>query len=151
MTTSFRTPSTCWAYQRGKVSLSPAVTITAYGSTLFNRSRAKSPVVVSPRREAACQFANSGMKAMARTGDASSQPRRVGVRVGKADGGLVAGRAMVGLRRVVQSQLDHPPGRHALRPDNFRRRPNTYRETQRRERLRFSANRVPPLAKRLTG
>jgi hypothetical protein len=55
--------------------------MTAYGSTLLSRSCAKSRVVVSPRRDAYCQFANSGMNAIASTGEASSHPRRVGVRI----------------------------------------------------------------------
>src|SRR5215472_17604076 len=71
-------PSTSCAYQRGKVSLSPTVTNTPYGSTESRRSLAKSRVSVWPAREAACQLTNRGMKASARTGDENSQAFLVG-------------------------------------------------------------------------
>src|SRR5438270_11839209 len=67
--TSRRTPSTSCAYQSGKVSLSPTVTSTPYGSTEFSRSAAKSPVSRCPARDAQCQFANSGTTASRRTGE----------------------------------------------------------------------------------
>ena len=51
--TSFRIPSTSCAYQSGKVSLSPAVTSTPYGSTESSMSCAKSRVSVWCAREAA--------------------------------------------------------------------------------------------------
>jgi len=78
MMTSRRIPSTSCAYQRGKVSLSPAVTRIPYGSTELRRSAAKSAVSVCPAREADSQFAKSGMIARASTGVASSQLRRRG-------------------------------------------------------------------------
>ncbi len=76
--TSFRTPSTSCAYQSGKVSLSPTVTSTPYGSTELRMSIAKSAVSVCPAREADCQFANSGTTASRRIGDVSIQLCRVG-------------------------------------------------------------------------
>src|SRR5687767_9441521 len=72
-TTSLRTPSTSCAYHNGKVSLSPTTTSTPYGSTEFNKSRAKSAVSVCPRRDAVLQLVNSGTSASANTGDAFSQ------------------------------------------------------------------------------
>src|SRR5688572_2111537 len=77
-TTSRRTPSTSWAYQSGKVSLSPTVMSTPYGSTELSRSRAKSAVSVWPARDAVDQLVNSGMSASASTGDAMASERRVG-------------------------------------------------------------------------
>jgi hypothetical protein len=77
-TTSRRTPSTSCAYQSGKVSLSPTVISTPYGSTELSRSRAKSAVSVWPAREAFDQFVNSGMSASASTGAAMTSERRAG-------------------------------------------------------------------------
>src|SRR5205823_4496433 len=76
--TSRRIPSTSWAYQRGKVSLSPAVTRIPYGSTELSRSAAKSAVSVWPARDADFQLAKSGISASASTGVARSQLRRRG-------------------------------------------------------------------------
>ena len=71
--TSFRTPSTACAYHSGKVSLSPLVMITAYGSAEFRRSTAQSRVKVSPRRDAWLALVKRGMSAMASSGDAMIQ------------------------------------------------------------------------------
>src|ERR1700682_2279087 len=71
-------PCTSWAYQSGKVSLSPEVIRIPYGSTELRRSAAKSAVSVCPAREADCQLAKRGTKAAARTGVASSQLLRRG-------------------------------------------------------------------------
>src|SRR5262245_19780989 len=76
--TSRRIPSTSCAYQRGKVSLSPTVTSTPYGSTELSRSAAKSAVSRCPAREAQCQFAKSGTTAMSNTGDVVRQAFVVG-------------------------------------------------------------------------
>src|SRR5687768_10572227 len=77
-TTSLRTPSTSCAYQSGKVSLSPTTTSTPYGSTEFNRSRAKSPVSVCPLRDAVLQFVKSGIAATSRIGAPFNHDRFVG-------------------------------------------------------------------------
>src|SRR6185437_13036897 len=77
-TTSLRMPSTSCAYQRGKVSLSPTVTSTPYGSTELSRSAAKSRVSRCPARDAQCQFPNNGTIASASTGDPKSQLRWLG-------------------------------------------------------------------------
>src|ERR1051325_2725486 len=68
-TTSRRTPSTSCAYHSGKVSLSPTVTSTPYGSTEFKRSAAKSAVSRWPARAADPQLANNGTIASASTGE----------------------------------------------------------------------------------
>ena len=75
MVTSLRTPSTCWAYQTGKESLSPEVISTPYGSTDCRRSRAHSAVKVCPLRDASRAFVTTGMNAISNTGDANSHPR----------------------------------------------------------------------------
>jgi len=72
-TTSLRMPSTSCAYHSGKVSLSPTVTSTPYGSTELSRSRAKSIVSVWPARDAVDQLVKSGIKATARTGAAERE------------------------------------------------------------------------------
>jgi hypothetical protein len=43
MTTSFRIPSTCWAYQSGNVSLSPAVT-SLLTTDWYARQMVRAPV-----------------------------------------------------------------------------------------------------------
>src|SRR3954471_10143765 len=68
-TTYRRMPSTSCAYQSGKVSLSPTVTSTPYGSTELSRSAAKSPVSRCPARDAYFQFANKGTIANRRIGE----------------------------------------------------------------------------------
>jgi len=68
--TSGRTPSTSWAYHSGKLSLSPFVISTAFGSTELSRSDAHSRVNDCPRREAAFQFPSSGISATAMTATA---------------------------------------------------------------------------------
>src|SRR6478752_1659895 len=73
-TTSLRIPSTSCAYQSGKVSLSPTVTSTPYGSTELSRSAAKSAVSRCPARDADFQFVNNGISASASTGDDSLHP-----------------------------------------------------------------------------
>src|SRR5215831_6296751 len=77
--TSRRTPSTSCAYQSGKVSLSPTVTSTPYGSTELSMSAAKSRVSRCPARDAQCQFPNSGISASASTGELSCQLFCVGI------------------------------------------------------------------------
>src|SRR4029079_10487638 len=77
-TTSLRMPSTSCAYQRGKVSLSPTVTSTPYGSTELRRSAAKSRVSRCPARDAQCQLAKRGISAKASTGELTRQLRDVG-------------------------------------------------------------------------
>src|SRR5215470_12179467 len=71
--TSRRIPSTSCAYQSGKVSLSPTVTSTPYGSTELSRSAAKSRVSRCPARDAQCQLPNRGMSASASTGELRRQ------------------------------------------------------------------------------
>src|SRR4051812_27358334 len=71
--------STSCAYQSGKVSLSPTVISTPYGSTELRRSAAKSRVSVCPLRGADDQFVNNGISASARIGDVKRHPRWVGI------------------------------------------------------------------------
>src|SRR3954468_11553514 len=78
-TTSLRMPSTSCAYQSGNVSLSPTVTSTPYGPTELSRSAAKSRVSVWPLRGALDQLVKSGTSASASSGDATFQPRAVGM------------------------------------------------------------------------
>src|SRR5687767_13670582 len=68
--TSRRTPSTSCAYQSGKVSLSPFVKSTPYGSTLMSRLYAQSRADQSSSRLAQLQLSASGTIASASTGDA---------------------------------------------------------------------------------
>src|SRR6478752_7471050 len=68
-TTSLRIPSTSCAYHSGKVSLSPTVTSTPYGSTELRMSAAKSRVSRCPARDADFQLAKSGTAANSRTGE----------------------------------------------------------------------------------
>src|SRR6185312_10899875 len=77
-TTSLRMPSTSCAYQSGKVSLSPTVISTPYGSTELSRSAAKSRVSRWPARDDQCQLPNSGTIASRSTGDPKSQLRWLG-------------------------------------------------------------------------
>src|SRR6185312_15025034 len=73
--TSWRTPSTSCAYHRGKVSLSPLVTMIAYGSTELSMSTAKSRVNICPERGASRRLPKNGMHAMASTGHVASHAR----------------------------------------------------------------------------
>src|SRR6185437_10566529 len=72
------------AYQSGKVSLSPTVTSTPYGSTESSRSAAMSRVARCLARDADVQLQKSGTSAIASTGDARFQPRRDGARSRRA-------------------------------------------------------------------
>src|SRR5689334_10083648 len=81
ITTSRRIPSTSCAYQSGKVSLSPTVTSTPYGSTEFSRSAATFRVVVCPARGAEEKLPTSGTAASSATGEAINQ-----LRVGATEG-----------------------------------------------------------------
>src|SRR5690242_15431867 len=74
-TTSRRMPSTSCAYHNGKVSLSPTVTSTPYGSTELRRSTATSRVDLCVERGAVDQLPTSGTKASNTSGDATSQLR----------------------------------------------------------------------------
>src|SRR5258708_37116489 len=76
--TSCRMCSAACAYQRGKVSLSPTVISTPYGSTESRRSAAKSRVSVCPLRGADVQLAERGMSASARIGEVNRHPFFVG-------------------------------------------------------------------------
>src|ERR671921_737151 len=71
--TSRRTPSTSCAYHSGKVSLSPPVTSTPYGSTEFNTSCAHSRVAHSPARDAERQFPTSVRAPSSSTGALARQ------------------------------------------------------------------------------
>src|SRR5665213_1825247 len=73
-TTSFRIPSTSWAYQSGNVSLSPSVMRIPYGSTELSRSAAQSRVNVCPARDAARWLAKKGTNASNRIGALRIQP-----------------------------------------------------------------------------
>src|ERR1044071_6928279 len=75
ITTSRRMPSTSCAYHSGKVSLSPTVTNTPYGSTELRRSAAPLGVVVCPLRGADERLPMRGTTASNATGDAISQLR----------------------------------------------------------------------------
>src|SRR5215212_6306571 len=77
-TTSRRMPSTSWAYQSGKVSLSPTVTSTPYGSTEFSKSAATSRVAWWLPRDATVQLPMSGTATTNSIGEADNQLRRVG-------------------------------------------------------------------------
>src|SRR5258708_38021010 len=77
--TSCRMCAASCAYQSGKVSLSPTVISTPYGSTELRRSAAKSRVSVCPFRGAEVQLANSGMSAKARIGEVNRHPCFVGM------------------------------------------------------------------------
>src|SRR6478609_5476744 len=77
-TTSRRTPSTSCAYQSGKVSLSPTVTSTPYGSTELSMSAATSRVAWCWLRDATDQLLTNGTAARSSVGDAASQLRIVG-------------------------------------------------------------------------
>src|SRR5678816_4797423 len=77
-TTSRRTPSTSCAYQSGKVSLSPTVTSTPYGSTELRRSAATSRVAWCLPRDATDQLLINGTAASNNVGDAESQLRIAG-------------------------------------------------------------------------
>src|SRR3954462_8783116 len=77
-TTSRRMPSTSCAYQSGKVSLSPTVTSTPYGSTELSMSAATSRVAWCWLRDATDQLLTNGTAASSSVGDAESQLRIVG-------------------------------------------------------------------------
>src|SRR6185503_18285141 len=69
--TSRRMPSTSCAYHSGKLSLSPFVMSTAFGSTELRTSAANLLVKDCPRRDAALQLAASGSNASPRNADLS--------------------------------------------------------------------------------
>src|SRR5689334_3624334 len=81
MMTSLRIPSTSCAYQSGKVSLSPTVTSTPYGSTELSRSAAKSRVSRWPARDAQCQFAKNGTMASNSTGEDACHEDFLGISI----------------------------------------------------------------------